>query len=148
MAPAYVDSSSRRVAARLLRDFLAGRISNMELDRGFPERSRDPGLHAVYRRTFGFQDDVQEFHATGRFAVERPTREVLDRCVLFLETGLPYEWSLPLADMVLRAYAHLARKPRPKGDRSVWPFYRRTDLALAQRSAEGAGSSVTNSEDP
>lgn len=138
MAPVYVDPSARQVAAKALRDFLAGRISNMELDQGFPQRSRDPAIHAVYRRTFGFQDDIREFHATGPLAVEGPTREMLDRCVLFLETGLPYEWSLPLADMVHRAYALLTRRPRPKGDRSVWPFFRSADLASAQKSAQGA----------
>ena len=148
MSHVHVDALARQVAASLLRDFLAGRISNMELDRGFPERSRDPGIHAVYRQTFGFQDDVREFHATGRFAVEGPTREVLDRCVLFLETRLPYEWSLPLADVILRAYAPLARKPRPTGDRSVWPFFRRADFASAQSLAQGTDSTVTECEAP
>ncbi|HYD39448.1 MAG TPA: hypothetical protein VEB43_01350 [Anaeromyxobacter sp.] len=143
----YVDSSARHVAAKVLRDFLAGRISNMELDKGFPERSRDPAIHAVYRQTFGFQDDIREFHATGPLAVGGPTREVLDRCVSFLETGLPYEWPMPLADLVRRAHALLTRTPRPKGDRSVWPFFRRADLASAQQRAQGRDSSVTEGEE-
>jgi len=131
MPAAHVDTSARLQAATLLRNFLAGSISNTELDQGFPQRSRDPAIHAVYRRTFGFQDDIQEFHASGRFAVEGPTREVLDRCVLFLQTGLAYEWSLPLVDGVLRAFARLTRRPRPQGDRTVWPFFRQEDLASA-----------------
>jgi hypothetical protein len=140
MPASHVDTSARLQAATLLRSFLAGGISNTELDQGFPQRSRDPAIHAVYRRTFRFQDDIQEFHATGRFAVEGPAREVLDRCVLFLQTELAYEWSLPLVDAVLRAFALLTRRPRPRGDRSVWPFFRKEDLASA---AGASGATFT-----
>lgn len=140
MPAAHVDTPARQQAANLLRNFLAGSISNTELDHGFPQRSMDPVIHAIYRRTFGFQDDIQEFHATGRFAVEGPTRELLDRCVLFLQTELAYEWSLPLVDAVLGAVALLTKWPRPRGDRSVWPFFRKEDLASA---AEACGGTIT-----
>ena len=136
-----VDAAARSKVAQLLRDAIEGRISNTDLDTNYPQRSDDPAVHAVYQRTWRFQDDFREYRLTGRLALSKGERDLLERCVLFMDNDLSYEWPSPF-----RAAAHwiaslLGLGPRSgldsaRGDRSAWPFFRQRDLDAARRAGE------------
>ncbi|XXF76806.1 hypothetical protein P2318_27670 [Myxococcaceae bacterium GXIMD 01537] len=135
-----IDVAARRRAAELLRGFAEGRLSNVELDARYPGRSGDPAVHAVYARTWRYQDDYREYRLTGDLAPSEEELCLLRRCALFLETSLPYEWP-SLARRALRAVsARIPRRGAPtiseeRGDLAAWPFFRREDLAAAERQA-------------
>lgn len=134
---AHVDVVARRRIAGLLRGFIEGQLSNMELDRDYPGQSLDPAVHEVYRRTFRFQDDFREYRTTGQFALPDEQRDLLGRCALFMETELPYEWPLPLQSVASWFSSLFRRSPRgtvrrSRGERSAWPFFRQADLDAAR----------------
>ena len=128
-----IDLSARRSAASVLRDFIEGRITNQELDERFPARSRDRAVHAVYSQTWRFQDDFREFRATGAFAPKANVLATLTRCVLFLQTDLPYEWPVPFTAPLRWVLRTLGLHQSSPGEKSVWPFFRNADLERASR---------------
>jgi hypothetical protein len=141
----FIDTGARRKVAELLRNALAGQISNMELDERFPGRSRDSAVHAVYCHTWRFHDDFKEYRLTGEFSPPEELRRRLERCALFMEGNLPYEWPSPLRNALMRVASLLkGRDEFRQGDQSVWPFFRRSDLDVATLAARaetnGAGS--------
>lgn len=135
-----VDRDARRKIAELLRSALAGQITNMELDERFPERSKDPAVHAVYCQTWRYQDDFKEYRLTGDFKPPEEVRRRLERCALFMEGDLPYEWPSPIG-YVLEWIRSLVGQPNAtRGDRSVWPFFRRSDFDTINRTAPSTRS--------
>ncbi|MBZ4423345.1 hypothetical protein [Myxococcus sp. RHSTA-1-4] len=93
-------------------------------------------MHEVYRRTWRFQDDLREYRAVGQAALSPSERELLHRCVLFLETDLPYEWPSLLERarrwLVPRLLVGSAARGAPeKGEPQAWPFFREQDWRLA-----------------
>ncbi len=52
-----IDVAARRQVSALLREFVEGRLSNVELDVRYPGASADRAVHAVYRRLWRYQDD-------------------------------------------------------------------------------------------
>jgi hypothetical protein len=83
-----IDVAARRQVSALLREFMEGRLSNVELDVRYPGASADRAVHAVYRRLWRYQDDVREYRAVGKSALSPEELALLQRCVLFLETGI------------------------------------------------------------
>jgi hypothetical protein len=85
-----VDTSKRKQAASLIRQFVDGRISNYNYDSDFPDDTSDQGLLAIYDRLWLLYSDL----ALSRFDKSKLTDEelsVIERCVAFLRTDLEYE---------------------------------------------------------
>ncbi|GHG81528.1 hypothetical protein GCM10012319_34790 [Comamonas sp. KCTC 72670] len=139
--PLPVDTAARRKVAQFLRDFIEGRISNTDLDTKYPQRSDDPAVHAVSQRTWRFQDDFREHRLTGRFALSEGERDLLERCVLFMDNDLPYEWLSPFPAAAHWIASRLGLRPRSspdrvRGDRSAWPSCRQRELDAAKGAGE------------
>lgn len=128
-----VDLAARRTAAKLITDFASGLITTNEYERAFPERSKDPALFAIFRRLWGFYDDLHEHRLEGKWALDQDARALWGRCILFVMTDLEFRWpeGRPL---VRRAIDWIlgARRTR-EGDHGVWPFHDRSEYADALR---------------
>lgn len=121
--------------AELLGKFLSGEISNMELDRAFPGASKDRFIHHAYEKTWAVQDDVVEMWVSRDKSLASEVRATLERCALFAQTDLPYEWPT-LVQSIWTVFCFKTESGREGRDRLVWPFYRRSDYENA-RSREG-----------
>lgn len=83
-----MEPERRRVAARLLRDHVAGRITNDALNDGWPLGRGDPALNEIFGPVWATYDDLR----THLFDGDEETARFLLRCAAFLETDHPYEW--------------------------------------------------------
>jgi hypothetical protein len=118
-----VDVEGRRRAAVVLRGFIEGRLTNDELDERYPGASPDRALHAIYHKTWPFQDDLRTYRLQGPTTLSPEERTLFERCVLFLETDLRYEWPSPWQ----RVWRWRMRASREQGAPGVWPFFRERD---------------------
>ena len=88
-----IDRASRDALAELARHFLAGRITNRELENSLPS-SRDRAIRQIWwNALWGLYDDFHEHRLVGRYYIPRDSRADLARCILFLKTDLEYEWT-------------------------------------------------------
>jgi hypothetical protein len=88
-----VNRQDRVAAARLIRDFGDGLVTNHEYDDVAEEWDwKDIGLAAVYMALQGMYDDVGTQRLTGDRQLSQERWELVTRCTLFLETDLEYEW--------------------------------------------------------
>ena len=83
-----VDTGSRRVAARLLREWVNRSITNDQLADAWP-RSHDRALGDIWAMVWGTFDDLSEHRFSGDGS------GLLIRCAAFLETDQPYVWRQP-----------------------------------------------------
>lgn len=124
-----VDSPARLRAAALLRQLAAGQISYDELEDAMP-RSRDPALRAVLWQLMLLLADESPARAREILSTTE-THSLIERTTRFLESPLPFEWPSALATSLHRIAKHiplLRRFAAQRGDESVWPFFRRTDV--------------------
>lgn len=138
-----IDSSSRRIAAELLRQFAAGRLTNDEFADRWPQ-SLDPAVTVVRDAAWFLYGDLREYRLTGPDRLSRHVRRQVVRWVLFLHTDLPYEW--PIATAIQNVARQLvtvlslgaaarfwAGRLRACGEVEVWPFIRGADYRAALR---------------
>jgi hypothetical protein len=132
----------RREAARILRQFRDGEITNDEFEDAFLPLRRESGdraLRAIATVTWHFYSDTHEHRLRPQ---EGETAAMLERCIAFLESGLPYEWERDSflgiwgLNWLVRGVAALwkrcrgaaaeggrwRRGPESATDWSVWPF--------------------------
>jgi hypothetical protein len=118
-----VEPGRRRKAARLIREFVAGEITNDELDDQWPLGPGDPALNGVFEFVWVHYDDL----STHRFRGNEVSAANLLRCAKFLETDLPYVWKRPhwairgIANLLALITLGLANRlwdPSP----NYWPF--------------------------
>ena len=133
-----IDRASRDALAELARHFVAGRITNDQLEGRLPN-SNDCAIHEIWwNALWGLYDDFYEHRLVGRHYVPRDSRTDLARCILFLKTDLEYEWTpyppepkllTMLLSLATLGFANrvMARHWRQQGDSSVWPFFREAD---------------------
>jgi hypothetical protein len=130
-----VDRHAREVAAKLLRQFTDGLISNREYERSFPKSKTDPALWAIYVNTWFCYSDTSEHTLTNKYAVNDEQRAILERCVLFLGTDLEFQWPPPKFRLwygILRLLGFgrtLKRREEQEmsiGEVDAWPFLRKT----------------------
>ena len=125
-----VDIEGRRKVAELLRAFVDGHMTNWDLDKDYPSSSADAAVHAVYARTWRFQDDFNEFRVTGPLALTGDERELFERCILFMRTDAPYRWPSPARALALRLVSVFRiswARDELRGDRAAWPFFERAE---------------------
>src|SRR5687768_10006252 len=82
---------SRRPAARLFREFAAGRLTNDEFEDAWPQ-SADPAIVEIFDTAWHLYDDLREHRLVGRDTLSPPTLAAVQRWIRFLETDLPYGW--------------------------------------------------------
>lgn len=113
----------RRVAARLICEFVAGKVTNDELDEQWPCDPGDPALNGIFRFVWAHYDDLTTHHFRGDGA----SALGLIRCAKFLETDLPYVWTGPnwairilstLLGLLTLGLANRLWDPPPE----YWPF--------------------------
>jgi hypothetical protein len=137
-----VDRAARDRVAELLRHLVSGRITNFEFEDALPRNSEDRALKAVFwNGSWLLYDDLLEHKLVGAHALRRGGRREVARWVLFLRSDLPYEW--PSALWLFRFPGYLvvlatlgiagilaAGWLKRAGDRTVWPFIRRSDYEM------------------
>jgi hypothetical protein len=82
----------RALAAGVLREFRDGKITNDEYDDRWPRNKGDRVFWAIFDQIWFFYGDVTEYRLTGKYELSPEVRELFDRCILFLESDLEYDW--------------------------------------------------------
>jgi len=90
-----VDRIQRDAASRVLRSFIDGAITNGEFEAQFPRSEEDSALPAIKANVWMLYSDLHRHKLTGKHEPNAETRALLERCVLFLETNLEFEWPVP-----------------------------------------------------
>jgi hypothetical protein len=133
-----VDREARRNIAECLRGLASGLITNDEFEGRVPRGSRDPAIRAIFDAAWQLYSDFY----THKITLTKATKSEIARCILFLQTDLPYEWKEPKGvkelllivsslltfGLLMRIYR---RSYSQQGDFSVWPFIRHADYQLA-----------------
>lgn len=133
-----IDRSARNETAPLLRQLVAGKITNEEFEDSIPRQSDDGAIAGIADGAWGLYSDTRKYRLTGRDLLSRDTKREVARWVLFLKTDQEYEWpSLPpLLDILLLpiyiltfglAGRLIQRLLDRGGDTKVWPFRREQD---------------------
>jgi hypothetical protein len=136
-----VDQTSRSAAKTLITDYFSGAITNDEFLDQFPRRSKDKVLNALYHAFWDFAEDLHTHKLLE--PVDQQTTEIIQRCRLFLDSELEYEWKNWLetvVDSVQTVVSGRSEITSHTGDRSVWPFFREQDYALAKQSFKSQGN--------
>ncbi len=135
-----VDRNARDVAAGVLRQFIDGLITNEEYERRFARNKQDPALWAVHAQLWFCYSDLSEHTLTGKHALNGEQFALFERCVLFLNSDLEFQWPLPKFGLRygivrLLGFGWLLKRRDQKdmglGDTEVWPFLKRTDYEEA-----------------
>lgn len=97
-----------------------------------------------YNGAWPLYDDLHKHKLTGKWAIPVEGKPIAARYILFLKTDLEYEWprktgikEVPWAFLGLftLGIASLIRNriktKGERGDKTVWPFYRRSDYEAA-----------------
>lgn len=131
---------SRDRLALALRRYVAGRLSNDELDCIHVDW-RDRGAVAVKQMAWTMYDDTKNHYATGRYAIARDSKRTVARWIVFLHSDQEYLWpNYSLAQIInwplnLITFGEWERRKRVRldefkqaGDWAAWPFVARADL--------------------
>jgi len=137
-----IDLAARTQLAQSARWLIAGRITNYQFDDGVPS-SMDPAVNEIYSKAFWLlYCDLREYRLSGNDRVAPDVRTAAARSILFLKSGLPYEWPvlsrssaalLVLCNLLTLGYAgrkYLAKVSK-SGDVSLWPFRTKEQYAKA-----------------
>lgn len=98
-----IDHTARRSLSQDLRRLITGRMTNDAFDDVYYETygdSHDRVVREIANFAYSlYSSDLPwPYHLRDRYAVDKPTRSAAARCVLFLRSGLAYEW--PSGDFV------------------------------------------------
>jgi hypothetical protein len=83
---------SRDQFAEILRQFASGRLTNDEFEDGYNELPCDSVVNDIFRFVWMFYDSMSTHRLRGSYRLSLAQRQVFARCVLFLKSGLPYDW--------------------------------------------------------
>lgn len=131
-----IDHTKRQVGADLLRQLIAGEITNDQFHRSFPRGGSDVALSAIFLAAWVTYSDLREYRLAGKDAPKEKTLAALERCRLFLTTDLPFEWPKPKVGVVpsilnLLSFGLISRRSeeqlRQIGEVDYWPFIRKSD---------------------
>ena len=135
-----VDRTGRAVLAEQLRRLASGRLTNAEFDGVRLDRSEDEALVAIGDAGWSLYDDFFLYRLRGRRALKRESLDAVARCILFLDSDLPYEWPArrPTIQSIVRTlitFGSWLRRDRLRwqaaGPYHVWPFFRESDYEKA-----------------
>jgi hypothetical protein len=138
-----IDRPKRDEAARLVLDFLDGRITSDDLESSWPGKTPDRAIEALSSMIWLFYDDHTPRRMVGRDAASADERTLLTRYAAFLNSECEYDWPesdfmrlsglgvlVPLSLWLLAPVDRLikARNARiddameAHGDLTLWPF--------------------------
>lgn len=139
-----IDRTARDRLAEALRALASGLISNDEFeDSRLPHSQDDVAIREIFSRgAWMLYSDTHKYRLTGKNKLDAATRSEVARWILFLKTGLPYEWpvcSTPrmlgmlLANILTLGMANriLISRFEAYGDIDIWPFIRKADYEAA-----------------
>ena len=144
----FVDLPARKVASQLLRNFVAGHISNDEFEDAQPI-TNDLAIGAIWDTAWVLYDDLKEHRLIGKYRLPPDQRRACVRWILFLHSDLLYEWPtiyLPGIDPASRTqrsflkrlfsvHQDLSEENAAQflslGHYPVWPFLRVVDYKNA-----------------
>lgn len=93
-----IDNQLRRDLSQDIRRLVLGRMTNDEFDDAYCRcsQSQDPAVAGIaeFGNCLYSRDQLFPYRLKGSNAVDRATRRTAARCVLFLRSGLPYDWPL------------------------------------------------------
>jgi hypothetical protein len=139
---AVIDNEARRHLAALARRLAAGGITNEQFE-DRQRRSKEHALHDIYfYGLWPLYDDFVEHKLVGKWALTPEGRTWVARIVLFLHSGLPYQYprvtglsQIPVMLLSLVTLGWFGRYWRRRqwrnGDESVWPFFSRGEYEVA-----------------
>lgn len=92
-----IDIDTRRQLSADIRKLATGRMTNDEFDDVYYERyenSDDRAIREIAAHCYGLysSDTLLPIRLRGRHALDSASRTAIARCVLFLRSGLQYEW--------------------------------------------------------
>ncbi len=134
------DRAARDRLSLGLRRLASGRLTNAEFDEVMVYESSDEALVAISHAGWSLYDDFFVYRLRGRRALTQEALEAVARCVLFLDTDLPYEWpplrpSLSRLVLTLVTLGRSLKRARQQCEASgsfhVWPFVREIDYRAA-----------------
>lgn len=122
-----------------MRHFAAGRLTNRQYESAANRlvASRDRAIASIWSVVWRFYDDLRVHRLAGKWRLPPESRRAVARAIVFLHTELPYEWPwlprwrLLINLLTLGVTAWLFPLTPSAGDRSVWPFFRRSDYEAA-----------------
>jgi hypothetical protein len=139
-----IDRKARDILAENYRHLITGQITNDE----FEDRlkfTKDIAIDEIYYRgAWPLYDDLHEHKLTGEWAISEEGKPIAARFILFLKTDLEYEWPRKTGGKaflwallgvftlgIITIIRKLVAATGEKGDKDVWPFYRRSDYEAA-----------------
>ncbi len=135
-----IDRTGRDSLAVQLRRLASGRLTNADFESVRLDRAEDEALVAIGYVGWSLYDDFFVYRLRGRRGLKPDTLEAVERCVLFLDSDLPYEWpprrpSVKRILVTLLTFGIWLRRDRQRWEASgpyhVWPFYRESDYQRA-----------------
>jgi len=135
-----IDRPGRAALAEHLRRLASGRLTNAEFESVRLDRSEDEALVAIGDAGWSPYDDFFIYRLRGRRALKRQTIDAVARCILFLDSDLPYEWparrpTLRTILWTLITFGAWLRRDRLRWEASgayhVWPFFREVNYQQA-----------------
>lgn len=167
-----IDKARRTALADRIHEYVIGLHTNYEFERLLHEIDRpvfaesqpddDPVLSPMLERMWCFcfvHGDLDEYRLTGDYGISKKARHEVLRWVLFLRSGMEYEWPVfqltsqmhrdagiihPLLSLFTfgawgriqhRNFNAKVKQFESAGDHDVWPFKRRSDFLESYKSA-------------
>ena len=135
-----IHRESRNRLAEALRHYVAGRITNDDLN-DVDVDWRDRGAVAVYEMAWQLYDDTSQHKSTGRHYLGKDARREISRWIAFLYSNEEYLWpeysffqvlNWPLNLLTFGWWEKMKRRKWEQflqsGDFSVWPFCQKEQL--------------------
>jgi len=111
VSPPLRTDAARRRLAETMRHLASGLLTNDQFEDG-QNSGGDRATREIFWFAWGFYDDLHEHRLRGRHRLSPLQRRAFARCVLFLLSGLPYEWD--------RRARHLWCRQRCREDVPWW----------------------------
>jgi hypothetical protein len=139
-----VDRYARKKLAEELRHLTAGLTTNDAFQSSVCSiKTQDIGYWAVVDQAWFLYSDLSTHRLKGSHALSKDDRRMVGRFVLFLQSGLEYEWPRHPCRGFTRLLAgilsfgklpkYFDRKWKSTGDFEVYPFIRRSDFENANQ---------------
>ncbi len=93
-----IDHEIRRKLSQDLRHLVIGTITNDDFDDNYEDlyvTCSDVAVQEIGRCGWGMYSDSHRYRLRGKYAVDGERKRMAARCVLFLRSGLEYQWPPP-----------------------------------------------------
>lgn len=87
-----IDRDARKMLSKNLKALVEGTITTDQFFRSMPLSGEDRATKAIWGYGDALYSDITEYTLKGRYAVDNETKDLVQRCILFLETDLEYMW--------------------------------------------------------